>query len=407
MDIKGSNQSLVKITNQNLIIKEVRARKRVSRSELAKLLELSNPSVSKHVDALIAKGLLIETGSLVTDVGRRPIMLEFNGHHGCVAVVDMSSNDCRICIADLLGNKLEYSRVEGGQTITRAVLDRVISTLREMVGSIGDRCGKLLGICIGAPAVVEPKTGRIHWSARIEDYENINLCEMFKSVFKVPVIVKNDINLAVVGERIYGAGGGVDSMMFVSIDAGVGQSVILGGELFECVHGVSCDLGVLMPCVEAVTDMPNPTGIEYMPYILERRMSIYRLVDDVRYLFSQGRESVMRDWVTEVEDITYDDVVKAYGMGDPMVVSVVRKFAKGCAVIIKNLASLFDVDIILLGGLVAKLGKSFLQEITDSIAIMPGYAKPDLRLSKLFDTAVIFGGIETSVQYAIDSIIEH
>lgn len=406
MDTKGSNQSLVKVTNQALIVKEVRSKKRVSRSELAKLLQLSNPSISKHVDALIAKGLVVETGSLMTDVGRRPIMLEFNGKHGCVAVVDMSSNDCRICIADLHGNKLEYSRVEGGQIITGAVLERIISTLKEMIGNIGERCGQLLGICIGAPAVVEPKTGKIHWSARIENYDRIDLCGMFKTAFGVPIIVKNDINLAVVGEQIFGAGGNVDNMMYISIDAGVGQSVIIGGELYEGMRGVACDLGVLLPCVDEVLDIDAPPGRQYLPYILERTMSIYHLVDNVKTRFSDGRDTVMRDWVSDVEDITYDDIVKAYGMGDPMVVSIVRRFAKGVAIIVKNMASLFDVDLILLGGVVAKLGSSFLNEILNTLSNLPGYAKVNLKLSKLFDTAVIFGGIETTTQYIIEKIID-
>lgn len=404
MDTKGSNQSLVKITNQNLIIKEIRAHKRLSRSELAKILQLSNPSVSKHIDSLIAKGIVMETGSLVTDVGRRPIMLEFNGRHGCVAVVDMSSNDCRLCIADLLGNKLEYSRVEGGQTISAAVLGRIVSTLHEMLANIGDRCGKLLGICIGAPAVVEPVTGRLHWSGRIENYKETDLKKMFEDSFGVPVIVKNDINLAVVGERMYGAGSGIDNMMYVSIDAGVGQSVILGGNLFEGVHGVACDLGVIVPPIDPVIDAPS--GESLMPYTTERRLSIYRLVDDVRALYDSGRNSIVREWASDASDLTYDDIVKAYGMSDPMVVSVVNRFARHVALMIKNLASLFDVELIILGGLVAKLGNPFLAEITSNIARFPGYSNPNLKLSKLFDTAVIFGGIEATTQDAIDRIIE-
>ncbi|MBE6752847.1 MAG: ROK family transcriptional regulator [Ruminococcaceae bacterium] len=404
MEQKGSNQRLVKVTNQHLIIKEVRARRQMSRSDLAKVLKLSNPSVSKHVDDLIAKGLLVETGSMVTDVGRRPIMLQFNGRHGCVAVVDLSSNDARLCVADLLGNKLEYSRVEGGQMITVESIDRIIVTLRDMLSNLGNRCGPLIGVCIGAPGIVEPETGRIQWSARIEDYENLDLRGRFEKAFDAQVIIKNDINLAVVGERIFGAGGGLESMLLLSIDAGVGLSAIIGGKLYEGIRGLACDLGVLLNDSEEILDL-DMDGRSYMPHLIERRVNIYSLTDSVRAMLDEGRESVLREWVTENDDLTFDDIARAYGMNDPMTVRVVRRYAKRVAILCKNLSSLFDVELILLGGMIAKLGSSFLSELLGFYSILPGYGSSELKLSKLFDSAVIFGGIDTATQYAIDRII--
>lgn len=404
MVVKGSNQSLVKITNQHLIINAIRTRQTLSRSELAKILQLSNPSVSKHVDNLIDKGLLVETGAVITDIGRRPIMLEFNGHHGCVAVVDLSSNDSRICIADLLGNKLEYSRVDGGLTITTDMLQKVMDTLCEMLESLGGQCGPLLGICVGAPGVIEPETGRIHWSGRIDNYQEVDMKSMFTERFGVPVIVKSDINLAVVGESRFGGNSDAASVILVNIDAGVTQSLIIDGKLYEGRRGVACDIGVTLPMHG---DILNAAGDcdSYLPFTLERMLSINRIVRDVRALFSDGRSTVMRDWITEPDELVFDDVVKAYGMGDPMVCGVIKLYAKQVALMVKNLASLFDVDRILLGGFIAKLGTSFLNEILDIFACLPGYSRVDIRLSKLFDTAVIFGGIDTSIEDVINRII--
>lgn len=401
---KGSNQRLVKVTNQHLIIKEVRARKQVSRSELAKILKLSNPSVSKHVDDLIMKGLLVETGSMVTDVGRRPIMLEFNGGHGCVAVVDLSSNDARICVADLLGNKLKYARVDGGQMITSENIDHIIATLHEMLMGLQGRSGELLGVCIGAPGVIDPETGRIHWSARIENYGETDLRERFEKAFKTLVIVKNDVNLAVVGERIFGAGGGLDSVMYLSIDAGIGLSAIIGGKLYEGIRGFACDLGVLLDSHDEILDLGSD-GRDYMKHVLETQINSYSLVEKVRDMLAQGRESVLREWITDAEELTFDDVARAYGMSDPMTVQLVRRYAKKIAILCKNLSSLFDIELIILGGIVAKLGKAFLGELLGFYSMLPGYGGSEIKLSKLIDSAVVFGGIDTAIQYAIDNII--
>lgn len=405
MTQKGSNQSLVKVTNQHLIVREVRAGHQLSRSDLAKKLQLSNPSVSKHVDDLIAKGLLIETGSLVTDVGRRPIMLEFNGKHGCVAVIDLSSTDARLCIADLLGNKLEYARVEGGQIITFDILERIILTLRDMLTNLGERCGKLVGICIGVPGGIDPETGRILWSSRIENYQELDIREMFQRAFRAPVLVKNDGNLAVVGEQSFGAGNGLSSLLMVNIDAGIGVSAIIDGKLYEGASGFACDFGVhLNMSSEEIDNIQD--GADCLDYMIERQMNIFHLTESVAAMMETGRETVLREWVNSPSELTFDDVVRAYGMSDALAQHAVRRFARQVAVQCKNLCSLFDVELLLLGGTIAKLGTAFLNEILAFYNILPGYSHPEIKLSKLFETAVIFGGIGTATDYAIDRIIE-
>ncbi len=404
MDIKGSNQSLVKTTNQALIIKAIRENGKMSRSDIAKLLSLSNPSISKNVDNLIEKGLLIETGSIVTDVGRRPIMLEFNGRHGCVAVIDFSSSDGRICIADLDGNKLKYSRVEGGKIISRDMLEGVIITLRSMLRDIGSKCGPLIGICIGVPGVVDPSTGRIHWSARIEHYQDLDLVAMFEDAFNVPVTIKNDVNLAVCGERVFGCGNNAENMIYINIDAGIGVGIVLDGKLYEGRRGFAGDLGVLLADMTATIEADR---CDYMKLLLENRISTYSMVNECAAMFDSGRETLLRSIVSNSSEIVFGDLVKAYGMGDTAVRGILTKYAKHIALLMKNLVSLFDVDLLVVGGPTTRLGSSFINDMTDFFLSLPGYATAQIRASRLLDTAVIYGGMYTAAQTAINSIIEN
>lgn len=402
MSEKGSNQSLVKNTNQMLIIKTVRQRGKVSRSEIAKMLSLSNPSISKNVDDLIAKGLLVETGSVVTDVGRRPIMLEFNAHHGCVAVIDLSSNDGRICIADLDGNKIKYSRVEGGKIITKKNLEGIIITLRSMLADIGDRYGKLTCICIGVPGVIEPVTGHIHWSARIENYSELDLVKLFGDAFSVPVTVKNDVNLAVCGERVFGCGNGADSMIYLNIDAGIGAGIVIDGKLYEGGRGLAGDLGVVIPEIEKASGECS----EHMQHVLENKLTYYCMINDTGKMLESGRETVLRTFVSDLSDLTFNDIVKAYGMGDEAVHEIMGRYARMIALLLKNLVSLFDVEMLVIGGPCTRLGSTFVNEITEYMLKLPGYATAQVRSSRLLDTAVIYGGMYTAAQVAIERIVE-
>ena len=397
MENKGSNQSLVKTTNQNLILREIRAHKQLSRSELAKRLHLSNPSVSKHVDELLAKGLLVETGSLVTDIGRRPIMLKFNGTHACVACIDLSSSNARLCISDLLGNKLEYTRVEGDKLITREVIDRIVVTLHDMLNNLGDRCGALMGITIGAPGLIEPYTGRILRSNRFEKADGYpDLTDIFYKAFNVPVIVRNDINLAVVGEHIFGAGQDHSSILMLSINvANAGLGAVINGRPYEGSHGYACSIeSILLPS----SDLSAPLRS------LSDLLRLDQLVTTVRDMISDGRESMLREWLSDPADLTFDDISRAWGMSDIAVSSVVRKYTRGAALACRCLTALFDPELIIIGGQATKLGPPFIDEINHLYEELPG-CSADLTLAKLSDSAVIFGGIDLATQQAIDSIV--
>ena len=67
----GSKQRDVKNANHRLILTQLRQHDLLSRSELARMLSLSAPSISKNVDDLIGRNVLIETGTVATNVGRR------------------------------------------------------------------------------------------------------------------------------------------------------------------------------------------------------------------------------------------------------------------------------------------------------------------------------------------------
>ena len=98
----GRNCTTIKNANQMLIVEEIRRNGQMSRSDLAKKLQLSNPSVSKNIEDLERRNIIKTTGSAITEVGRRPIMLHFNKDCGCVGAINFSHSDgVRVCLANM------------------------------------------------------------------------------------------------------------------------------------------------------------------------------------------------------------------------------------------------------------------------------------------------------------------
>lgn len=303
MENVGSNQSLVRIVNQELIVEEIRRHKQLSRSELAKTLKLSNPSIYKHIEDLKEKGLIVEVGSVKTHVGRRPIMLKFNAKCACVAAIDLSGRNVRICISDLEGTIIQSGEIEDVEYIDEDVILTVEEELEQMLKKAEKKCGRLCAICIGSPGNIDPETGLIRYALRIRDFEKLNLGEMFSRRFGVKTIVKNDVNLAVGGEHVFGVGAGVRNLIYVSVDKGVGAGIILSHTLYEGSRGFAGEIGLTLHNGDRLDEI----------------CSIDRIVNDISQCCKNGESLCIDGRQIPYNEITLDIIAEAIAYGDETV----------------------------------------------------------------------------------------
>ncbi len=66
-------------------------------------------------------------------------------------------------------------------------------------------------------------------------WQNTDVVGMLKNRFKVPVAFDTDVNGAVLGEYLWGAGQGMDPLVYITIGTGVGGGVLVHGKLL---HGL-------------------------------------------------------------------------------------------------------------------------------------------------------------------------
>jgi len=99
--------------------------------------------------------------------------------------------------------------------------------------------GKLAALGIGSfgPIDLDPKsptwgsitaTPKPHWA-------DTPVASLFQREFGIPVGWDTDVNGAVLGEHRWGAGQGLDTLMYLTIGTGIGGGVLAGGHL---VHGL-------------------------------------------------------------------------------------------------------------------------------------------------------------------------
>jgi len=144
-----------------VLLKLIREEVAVTRADLARVTGLSRSTVAQRVDALLAKGLVYDTGGSVSTGGRPPAVLAFNRDAGVVLVADLGATHSRVAVSDLAGTPLaeRASDLEIGLG-PEAVLAWLDERFTELLGEVGRSQEEVRGIGVGVPGPVEFGSGR-------------------------------------------------------------------------------------------------------------------------------------------------------------------------------------------------------------------------------------------------------
>jgi glucokinase len=98
-----------------------------------------------------------------------------------------------------------------------------------------------IGISCGGP--LSSKKGLILSPPNLPGWDNIPIVDMAEKRFKKRVLLQNDANACAVAEWKYGAGKGVDNMIFLTFGTGMGAGLILNGKLYSGISDLAGEVG--------------------------------------------------------------------------------------------------------------------------------------------------------------------
>lgn len=146
--------------------------------------------------------------------------------------VDLGGTKIQALIVDpeskVLGRARTATPHDGGPP---AVIEAICSTITEALGDSGADLSQLAGIGIGSPGSVDHATGSVSNASNLPDWSDPYPMgpEISAHFGGLPVLLGNDVDVAVDAEFRLGAGRPFDSVLGVWWGTGVGGGVILNG----------------------------------------------------------------------------------------------------------------------------------------------------------------------------------
>ena len=271
-------------------------------------------------------------------------------------------------------------------TVTGAGFTDCLMRLAEkLVRGYGIDFGKLAGVGIGCPGVVESKTGVAVRAANLGLLNFPIKAELEKRI-KTEVLVCNDANAAALGEARFGAGIKYSDSILVTLGTGVGGGVIIGGKLFEGNRSAGAEIGHM---VIEKGGRPCTCG----------RRGCFEAYCSAHALTQRTREEMLRNpsslmWKTYTPEIADGRTVFEYMDCDGSAKAVAEEYLEYLACGLSNLANVFRPQAIILGGGVSAQGDRLirpLQKLLDGEIFAPEYAPVEIVCASLGNRAGAFG----------------
>jgi glucokinase len=356
-----------------------------TRAEISVATGLSAPTVGSLTSELIQSGVLTDLGTGPSRGGRRPSFMEFNARHGFVAGIDLGPTHTRLALADLRGDVVAHQVLPTPRTRgPKSILERLAGQLQSLMRQVGVPPDRLLAVGAGAPGVVDCESGHlIALAPNLRGWSDVPMGTILGEALGAPVIVENDVNLAILGERWRGAARGHDTCAFIWIGTGIGSGIIVQGELHRGHHFQAGEIALM--CM----------GPQFVETDFGARGCFETLA---------GLNALSLAWVKNGSGRTdHDGWVKELfaeaAAGEPEAAAAVRNTATLLGIATANLTVVIDPSLVILGGALIAQAPSLVDEVKKIVArIVP--EPSEIVASPLGQEAPLWGSLRIAMSEA-------
>ncbi len=226
------------------------------------------------------------------------------------------------------------------------VIERILASVGSVYeASLNDGGGRVAAIGIGAPGPIDPHRGVLLMGPNLPGWSHVNLRDILSVPFGVPVYVGNDANLAGLAEYRFGAGRGVEHMIYITQSTGVGGGIIINGKMLVGAQGLAAEVGHmtidLLPEDEAPGEDGTLEELAAGPDIAARAQ---------RRLRAGAASAALALAGGSIDEVQTRHLCAAAAMGDTFALEQFRETGVYMGVGMTNLLHLFNPQRFVMGG---------------------------------------------------------
>jgi predicted NBD/HSP70 family sugar kinase len=304
----------------------------LTRAEVGRRTGLSPGAVTKVATPLLTDGWITELGRPAVEraYGRPATLIAVRAERAHFVGVKVTGDELIGVLADLTAQPLATGRVALASrdvgTVVLAIA-RLVGELRAGAGAA--RKGGVHSIGVTISGEVDGQTGTVQYSPFL-NWRRVPLARLVETATGTPTLIENDVRALTVAEQWFGAGVGLPSFALVTVGAGIGCGISIGGRVVSGAHGVSGEVGHLPVGAARVCTCGNTGCVE--------------AVASTHAITEQARQA------SGNPELTMDEAVRLAHAGDPAVRAVFSRAGHAMGLALASVANLIGPDRIIISG---------------------------------------------------------
>ncbi|HWR43986.1 ROK family transcriptional regulator [Sporomusa sp.] len=350
----------VQSPNAEQIFNIIRRHGPVSRADIARFTGLTPPTVTNITNKLLDAGLVNDYMMGASSGGRRPLLLKINPAAGQVIIIHIRSFKMIGYVVDTaFGVHFELTVSIKGLSY-EAVIQQILAVI--------DQCRQAatttlmaVGVVIRGP--VRTQEGISVFAPNI-GWKNVPLKYIIEEKNRLPAFIENDSHVLAYGEYYFGVAKDANNMVLLKVGHGIGGGIMFNGSLYRGINGSAGEVG------HTVIDVSGPLCSCGNSGCMEAMASETALVDLVINAVRSGQTSLISGIVNgDLDAVTAEDIYHAADLGDHLAINMLSRVAGYLGIGIANLVNVFNPELVVIGGGLAKAQQYIERTVWDMVAL--------------------------------------
>lgn len=331
----------------------------VTLSSIANFLKLSIPTVTKLMNELKKRELVVKKGKKETDNGRKPVVYTLRKDKFFAVGVEVLLKRVQVEIYNL-DLKSEFLQTDKTFILEDSIecCNKVVDFINNAIELSGIPLDYIVGVGVGLTGRVNSHLGR---SYNYFSFDDPPLAEYLSSQLNLPVFIDNDTRVIGLAEQVAGKLKNISNTLIVNISRGIGMSIMANKRFITGSSGFAGEFGHMQfGCNEGRLCICGKKGC------LETEVSGRALEVDLAAAIAKGELSLRFD-STNVDNARYDDIIEAANNGDQLSTSLLQAQGEKLGTALGNIINLLNPEMIVISGKYARVGGFFRDSIQYSL----------------------------------------
>ena len=283
--------------------------------------------------------------------------------------IDVGGTNVKAGVISQSGEVLSQAKARTSAYLgPEAGVANIVQLGRQVVAASGRTLDEIAGVGLATPGTMDIPAGMLVRPHNLPGWDDVPIRQLVADALGRPTVLENDANAAAYGEYWLGAARGVHSLVFWTLGTGIGCGIIVDDVIISGRHSHGSECGHIIIQMDGGRNWH--TG---QSGTLEAYASATALVQRCHEALHAGRETILRSWLEQGEELTPILIGRAAEAGDALSDELVMECARCLGVGTTSVMHTIDPDMVLLGGAMTfgrhgtPLGRRFLERVRTEV----------------------------------------